>query len=204
MEPHEQRCASRTDGARCAIERPLESRPPSGRRTWSPSSSTTPDSASSAASDPTSRPPHRRAARGGLRYNRFHVTSLCSPTRAAFLTGGTITRSDGVPGRHPARLSGYTARIRSRRAHAEGAAGQRLRHNGGRQVHLVPRWQRSFAGPFDSWPLGLGFEHYYGFLQATPTTVAQPCRRQPLCGPRGDPKMATTSPRTSPMSPSAM
>ena len=112
--------------------------------------------------------PHIDAlARGGLRYNRFHVTSLCSPTRAAFLTGRNHHAVGmGFLADIPLGYPGYTARIPKSAAPMPRV----LRDNGYATMavgkwHLVPRWQRSFAGPFDSWPLGLGFEHYYGFLQ---------------------------------------
>jgi arylsulfatase len=111
--------------------------------------------------------PHMdRLAAGGLRYNRFHVTSLCSPTRASFLTGrnhhavgmGFLT---DIPMGYP----GYTSRIPKSAA----TLARILRDNGYNSMavgkwHLVPRFQRSAAGPFDLWPLGLGFDHYYGFL----------------------------------------
>ncbi len=111
--------------------------------------------------------PHMdRLAAGGLRYNRFHVTALCSPTRASFLTGrnhhavgmGFLT---DIPMGYP----GYTSRIPKSAA----TVARILRDSGYNTMavgkwHLVPRFQRSAAGPFDLWPLGLGFEHYYGFL----------------------------------------
>ncbi|CAM3226834.1 sulfatase [Mycobacterium intermedium] len=108
-----------------------------------------------------------RLAAGGLRYNRFHVTALCSPTRAALLTGrnhhavGMGFLAD-LPTTHP----GYTARIPR-----SAATLPRVLRDAGYSTlavgkwHLVPRGQRSDAGPFDQWPLGLGFERYYGFLR---------------------------------------
>ena len=111
--------------------------------------------------------PHMdRLAEDGLRYNRFHVTSLCSPTRASFLTGrnhhavGMGFLADiglGYPG--------YSARIPK-----SAATLPRLLRDAGYSTmavgkwHLTPRFERSAAGPFDRWPLGLGFERYYGFL----------------------------------------
>mgnify|MGYP001195672356 CR=1 FL=1 len=119
-----------------------------------------------------------RLAAGGLRYNRFHVTALCSPTRAALLTGrnhhrvgmGMLT---DLPLTHP----GYTGRIPD-----EAAAMPRLLRDAGYNTfavgkwHLAPRYDLTAAGPFDRWPLGLGFERYYGFLggdtnQWTPSLV---------------------------------
>src|SRR5215475_10310715 len=108
-----------------------------------------------------------RLAAGGLRYNRFHVTALCSPTRACLLTGrnhhavgmGYLT---DIPTAYP----GYTARIPK-----SAATMPRLLRDAGYNTfavgkwHLVPSGERSHAGPFDRWPLGLGFERYYGFLQ---------------------------------------
>jgi arylsulfatase len=112
--------------------------------------------------------PHIDAlAANGLRYNRFHVTALCSPTRACLLTGrnhhavgmGYLT---DIPTAYP----GYTARIPK-----SAATMPRLLRDAGYNTmavgkwHLVPSGERSNAGPFDRWPLGLGFERYYGFLQ---------------------------------------
>ncbi len=106
-------------------------------------------------------------ATGGIRYNRFHVTALCSPTRACLLTGrnhhavGMGFLAD-IPVDHP----GYTGRIPASVPTLPGVlrgAGYSALAVG--KWHLVPRWERSAAGPFDRWPLGLGFERYYGFLQ---------------------------------------
>jgi arylsulfatase A-like enzyme len=102
----------------------------------------------------------------GLRYNRFHVTAMCSPTRAAMLTGrnhhavgmGFVTDlTIGFPG--------YNGRIPKSAA----TLPRILRDNGWSTYavgkwHLIPRWEQSAAGPFDFWPLGQGFERYYGFL----------------------------------------
>ncbi|QFG21405.1 arylsulfatase [Actinomadura sp. WMMB 499] len=107
-----------------------------------------------------------RLAAGGLRYNRFHVTALCSPSRASFLTGrnhhavgmGFLT---DIPLDH----HGYTGRI----PRSAATLPRILRDNGYSTLavgkwHLTPRFERSAAGPFTHWPLGLGFERYYGFL----------------------------------------
>jgi len=112
--------------------------------------------------------PHMdRLAADGAPFNRFHVTALCSPTRACLLTGrnhhavgmGFLTDVPlGFPGYH-GRLPKSAATL------------PRLLRDAGYSTlavgkwHLTPRWQRSAAGPFDTWPLGLGFERYYGFLQ---------------------------------------
>jgi arylsulfatase A-like enzyme len=107
-----------------------------------------------------------RLAEGGLRYNRFHVTALCSPTRACLLTG----RNHHAVGMGfltdvPIGFPGYTGRI----PRSAGALPRILREAGYSTFavgkwHLTPRWEQSASGPFELWPLGLGFERYYGFL----------------------------------------
>ncbi|KAB2381845.1 arylsulfatase [Actinomadura montaniterrae] len=108
-----------------------------------------------------------RLAAGGLRYNRFHVTAMCSPTRASLLTG----RNHHAVGMGflvdlPVDQPGYTARIPR-----SAAPLPRVLRDAGHSTmavgkwHLTPRWERSASGPFDTWPLGAGFERYYGFLQ---------------------------------------
>jgi arylsulfatase A-like enzyme len=107
-----------------------------------------------------------RLAAEGARYNRFHVTALCSPTRACLLTGrnhhavgmGFLT---DVPTGFP----GYNGRIPP-----SAATLPRILRDGGYSTfavgkwHLAPRWEQSASGPFPRWPLGLGFERFYGFL----------------------------------------
>lgn len=106
-------------------------------------------------------------AGNGLRYNRFHVTALCSPTRACLLTGRNHHAVGmGFLADIPLGFPGYTCRIPPSAA----ALPRVLRDAGYSTIavgkwHLVPRWERSAAGPFDRWPLGLGFERFYGFLQ---------------------------------------
>ncbi|MFE0173553.1 sulfatase-like hydrolase/transferase [Streptomyces sp. NPDC059002] len=108
-----------------------------------------------------------RLAADGLRFNRFHVTAMCSPTRASLLTGrnhhavGMGFLVD-LPIAHP----GYTARLPT-----SAAPLPRLLRDAGHSTlavgkwHLTPRWERTASGPFDRWPLGYGFERFYGFLQ---------------------------------------
>ncbi len=108
-----------------------------------------------------------RLAQGGLRYNRFHVTALCSPTRASLLTGrnhhavGFGSLADVAVD-----LPGYNGRIPDSAA----TLPRILRDHGYSTMavgkwHLAPGGERTAAGPFDRWPLGLGFERYYGFLR---------------------------------------
>ncbi len=106
-------------------------------------------------------------AAGGAAFNRFHVTSLCSPTRASFFTGRNHHAVGmGFLADIPLGFPGYHARLPQ-----SAAALPRLLRDAGYSTmavgkwHLTPRWHRSAAGPFDTWPLGLGFERYYGFLQ---------------------------------------
>ncbi len=108
-----------------------------------------------------------RLAAGGLRYNRFHVTALCSPTRASLLTGRNhhavgVGFLVDIPFEDP----GYTAHIPR-----SAATLPRLLRDDDYSTfvvgkwHLTPMFERSHAGPFTQWPLGVGFENYYGFLQ---------------------------------------
>ncbi len=107
-----------------------------------------------------------RIAKAGLRYTQFHSTALCSPTRAALITGrnhhsvgfGVITeQSTGYPG--------YDSIIGLNNA----TVGEILKEHGyatswfGKN-HNTPSYQYSMAGPFDQWPLGMGFEYFYGFM----------------------------------------
>lgn len=107
-----------------------------------------------------------RLAAEGLRFNRFHVTALCSPTRASLLTGrnhhavgmGFLTDIPiGFPGYHGRipRSAATLARVLRDAGWGTFAVGK---------WHLAPRWEQSAAGPFERWPLGLGFERFYGFL----------------------------------------
>jgi arylsulfatase len=112
--------------------------------------------------------PHMdRLAHGGLRYNRFHVTALCSPTRASLLTGRNhhavgvgflVDTPMAFPGYsvHLSKSSTPLPRVLKDAGYNTFAVGK---------WHLVPRGERSAAGPFDRWPSGFGFERYYGFLQ---------------------------------------
>jgi arylsulfatase A-like enzyme len=107
-----------------------------------------------------------RIAQAGLRYTQFHSTALCSPTRAALITGrnhhsvgfGIISeQSTGYPG--------YDSVIGPESA----TIGTILKQNGyatswfGKN-HNTPSYQYSAAGPFDQWPSGMGFDYFYGFM----------------------------------------
>jgi arylsulfatase len=102
----------------------------------------------------------------GVTYNRFHTTAMCSPTRASLLTGrnhheignGQIAELandwDGYAGKIP-RSSATVAEVLKQYGYATSAFGK---------WHNTPAEETTAAGPFDNWPTGLGFEHFYGFL----------------------------------------
>ena len=123
--------------------------------------------ASSAFGGVISTPTAERLAKGGLRFNRFHTTALCSPTRQALLTGrnhhsvnmgGICEVATSAPG--------YTSLLPKDKAPLAMA----LKLNGYStaqfgKCHEVPVWQTSPMGPFDQWPTGGGgFEYFYGFI----------------------------------------
>jgi len=107
-----------------------------------------------------------RIAKAGLRYTQFHSTALCSPTRAALITGRNHhSVGFGVIGELSTGYPGYDSIIGPENA----TIGTILRDNGyatswfGKN-HNTPGFQYSVAGPFDQWPTGMGFEYFYGFM----------------------------------------
>jgi arylsulfatase len=107
-----------------------------------------------------------RLAKAGLRYTEFHSTALCSPTRAAIITGRNHhSVGFGVISELATGFPGYDSVIGSDNA----TVGRILSDNGyatswfGKN-HNTPSYQYSVAGPFDQWPNGLGFQYFYGFL----------------------------------------
>jgi arylsulfatase len=122
---------------------------------------------SSAFGGPCHTPNAERLAAGGLKYNRFHTTAICSATRQALLTGrnhhsagmaGITEIATGAPG--------YSSVLPNSMA----PLAKTLKLNGYNtaqfgKCHEVPVWQTSPVGPFDAWPTGGGgFEYFYGFL----------------------------------------
>ncbi len=107
-------------------------------------------------------------AADGLRYRDFHVNAMCSPTRASLLTGCNChTTGMGFIAEIDMGFPGYRARV----GKEYGMISETLVRNGYATYaigkwHLVPPETRSSTGPFDQWPLGRGFEKYYGFLGA--------------------------------------
>ena len=125
---------------------------------------------------PITTPGLDKIAKQGLRYNQFHTTALCSPTRAALLTGrnhhavhmGGITEiANSFPG--------YDSAIPPESA----TVAQVLRMSGYSTAcfgkwHLTPSWEQSPAGPFDRWPTGLGFDRFYGIMGAESSQYEPP------------------------------
>ena len=111
-------------------------------------------------------PTFDKLAKAGLRYNTFHTTALCSPTRSALISGRNHhTCATGVITEMGTGFPGYNSLMPK----SCGTVGEILKQNGWNtswygKNHNVPDWQTSQAGPFDLWPTGLGFEYFYGFI----------------------------------------
>jgi arylsulfatase A-like enzyme len=115
---------------------------------------------------PIPMPTLEKLAAGGLKYNRFHTTSLCSPTRTALLTGhnhhannaGAIMElATAFPGNTGVRPKSITtlAEILRQNGYSTAAFGK---------YHETPPWEVSVSGSYDRWPTGSGFEKFYGFI----------------------------------------
>jgi arylsulfatase len=122
--------------------------------------------ASSAFGGPCQTPTAERLAKSGLKYNRFHTTALCSPTRAAMLSGrnhhavgmGAITEvATAAPGYNSLRPNTCAplAEVLKLNGYSTAQFGK---------CHEVPVFEATPIGPFDHWPTGSGFEHFYGFI----------------------------------------
>ena len=122
--------------------------------------------ASSAFGGPVNTPTAERLAAGGLKYNRFHTTALCAPTRQALLTGrnhhsvamGAITEmATSAPGNSSVRPKDKAplAQVLQLNGYSTAQFGK---------CHEVPMWETSPMGPFTQWPTGSGFEYFYGFV----------------------------------------
>ncbi|MFL7790832.1 MAG: arylsulfatase [Anaerolineae bacterium] len=122
--------------------------------------------ASSAFGGPCQTPTAERLGANGLRYNRFHTTALCSPTRQALLTGRN---------HHTVGMGGVTEMATSApgncviRPKSCAPLAETLKLNGYAtaqfgKCHEVPPWETSPAGPYHAWPTGSGFEYFYGFI----------------------------------------
>ncbi|MDP1667340.1 MAG: arylsulfatase [Methylobacter sp.] len=121
---------------------------------------------SSAFGGPIKMPTVEQLAANGLKYNRFHTTALCSPTRTALLTGynhhsnnaGAIMElATAFPGNTGIRPQTITpiAKVLRMNGYSTAAFGK---------YHETPAWEGSVSGPFDRWPTGSGFDKFYGFI----------------------------------------
>src|SRR6201993_4836865 len=122
--------------------------------------------ASSAFGGPCQTPTAEQLAKAGLKYTRFHTTALCSPTRAALLSGrnhhavgmGGITEiATSAPGYNSLRPNTCAplAEVLKLNGYSTAQFGK---------CHEVPVWQTSPMGPFQQWPTSSGFEYFYGFI----------------------------------------
>ncbi len=115
-------------------------------------------------------------AESGIRYNQFHTTALCSPTRAALLTGrnhhsvhmGAIPEAANSFPAYDSMIPKSTATV-----------AEILRQNGYATAcigkwHLTPIWEQGPAGPFDRWPTGMGFDRFYGIINAEASQYEPP------------------------------
>jgi len=121
---------------------------------------------SSAFGGPIHMPTLEKMAANGLKYNRFHTTALCSPTRTALLTGynhhsnnaGAIMEiATAFPGNTGIRPQSITpvAQVLRMNGYSTAAFGK---------YHETPPWEGSVSGPYDRWPTGSGFDKFYGFI----------------------------------------
>src|SRR6516165_5132543 len=107
-----------------------------------------------------------RIAKNGLRYTNFNSTALCSPTRAALITGRNHhSMGFGVVAEQSTGYPGYNSVMTRDKA----TIGRILKDHGywtswfGKD-HNTPEFQASQAGPFDQWPIGIGFDYFFGFV----------------------------------------
>jgi len=121
---------------------------------------------SSAFGGPIRMPTLEKMAAGGLRYNRFHTTALCSPTRTALLTGHNHHANNAGAVMELATAFPGNTGVRPREI---ATLAEILRQNGYNtaafgKYHETPPWEVSVSGPQDRWPTGSGFEKFYGFI----------------------------------------
>jgi arylsulfatase A-like enzyme len=132
--------------------------------------------ASSAFGGPCHMPTAERVASEGIKFTKFHTTALCSPSRQALLCGrnhhtvnmGGITEvATAMPGNTGLRPADCAtlAQILKYNGYSTGAFGK---------MHQTPTWETSPSGPFDHWPIGDGFEKFYGFLGGDTNQYAPP------------------------------
>ncbi len=145
---------------------------------------------SSAFGGPIHMPTVEALANDGLRYNEFHTTALCSPTRIALLTGRNHHMNNmGAITEVATAFPGYTGQ----RPNAIAPLAEMLRLNGYSTAafgksHETAAWETSVSGPTDRWPTRSGFDHFYGFLggetnQWDPAIYQDMTRIHPTLGP---------------------
>jgi arylsulfatase A-like enzyme len=147
--------------------------------------------ASSTFGGPVPTPNLDRLAATGIRYNQFNTAALCSPTRAALLTGRDEHRVNmGIVDNLATGYEGYTSVI----PRSAGMIAETLRLNGYATAafgkwHLTPVWEQSAYGPFERWPTGQGFSYFYGFIQADTDQFAPALfeNTRPVAPPTDDP-----------------
>ena len=107
-----------------------------------------------------------RLANEGISYNTFHTTSICSPTRAALLTGRNHQRvGSGTIAERALDFDGYTGVIpKSAATIAEVLHDYGYKTAAFGKWHNTPATETTAMGPFDRWPTGYGFDYFYGFL----------------------------------------
>ncbi|MEQ8304473.1 MAG: arylsulfatase [Cyclobacteriaceae bacterium] len=122
--------------------------------------------ASSAFGGPINEPTAEKLSAEGLRYNRFHTTALCSPTRTAILTGRNHHQNNA--GAIMELATGFPGNT-GMRPNSVAPLAEMLRLNGYStamfgKYHETPPWEASVSGPYDRWPTGSGFDKFYGFI----------------------------------------
>ena len=107
-----------------------------------------------------------KLAAQGVRYNRFHTTAICGPSRAALITGRNHHNvGSGFLAEWATGFPSYDNMI----PRSTATIGSILKYNGYNtswfgKNHNTPDWESSIAGPYDRWPTGMGFDHFYGFI----------------------------------------
>ena len=113
----------------------------------------------------------------GLRYTNFHTCAICAPTRAALLTGRNSASVHESGFSHTGAV-GRLPRLGWQRACLAGTIAEILRDNGYNtfavgKYGVTPDEEATDAGPFDHWPTGKGFDHFFGFLGSQPTNTSR-------------------------------